>query len=871
MAPGDSNTVAAGDSNGHVYVTTAALNATAATPWPASQPRAGFVSSVAFDPADRNTIYATYSTFKAAASDSHVYKSSDGGSTWTGLDGSGASAIPDVPVHALVVNPSDSRMLFVGTDLGLYSSVDGGATWNRDPTPFGEAPTGSLKVNTVAGIHYLYAFTNGRGVWRAAINTTTTQFPNLSITKTHTPTFYQGLQNGQYVITVSNGGPAATSGTVTVTEMLPSGLTATSMTGNGWSCTQPSGPCTQSTSLAAGRSYQPINLLVNVAPDAPASVQNTATATGGGDANIHTGTDPTTILPSPNLSITKTHTPTFYQGLTGGTYSMIVYNGGPGPTTSAVTVTDNLPAGLTATAIQGQGWTCTQPSGPCNRSDPLNSGLSYPAINLTVNVDAAAPASVTNTATLMGGGDANTHTATDPTNILPSPNLSITKTHTPTFYQGLTGGTYSMIVYNGGPGPTTSAVTVTDNLPAGLTATAIQGQGWTCTQPSGPCNRSDVLNSGLSYPAINLTVNVAPAAPASVTNTATLMGGGDANTHTATDPTNILPSPNLSITKTHSPAFYQGLTGGIYSMTVYNGGPGPTTSAVTVTDNLPAGLTATGIQGQGWTCTQPSGPCSRSDALNSGLSYPAINLTVNVPANAPSQVTNTATLTGGGDANTHTATDMTSITPTQPSLSITKTHTGSFTQGQTGATYTITVANNGQGTTSSTVTVSDSVPAGLTATAMGGNGWTCAQPAGPCTRSDALAGGSSYPPITLSVNVSPGAPSSVTNTATVSGGGDPSNHSASDLTSIGAAAPSLTISKSHIGNFAQGQIGAVYTIVVTNNGQGPTSGLVTVADNVPGELIATAIAGAGWACTQPAGPCTRSDALAAVAVTRPST
>ena len=38
-----------------------------------------------------------------------------------------------------------------------------------------------------------------------------------------------------------------------------------------------------------------------------------------------------------------------------------------------------------------------------------------------------------------------------------------------------------------------------------------------------------------------------------------------------------------------------------------------------------------------------------------------------------------------------------------PDISITKTHTGNFTQGQTGATYTITVTNNGPGSTSGTI------------------------------------------------------------------------------------------------------------------------------------------------------------------------
>ena len=49
-----------------------------------------------------------------------------------------------------------------------------------------------------------------------------------------------------------------------------------------------------------------------------------------------------------------------------------------------------------------------------------------------------------------------------------------------------------------------------------------------------------------------------------------------------------------------------------------------------------------------------------------------------------------------------------------------------------------------------------------------------------------LAAGQSYPPITLTVNVASTAPASVTNTATVSGGGETNtaNNTASDVTTI---------------------------------------------------------------------------------------
>ena len=44
-----------------------------------------------------------------------------------------------------------------------------------------------------------------------------------------------------------------------------------------------------------------------------------------------------------------------------------------------------------------------------------------------------------------------------------------------------------------------------------------------------------------------------------------------------------------------------------------------------------------------------------------------------------------------------------------------------------------------------------------------------------------------------------------------------------------AAAPDLTITKSHSGNFTQGQTGATYTITVTNSGSVATNGTVRVS------------------------------------------
>jgi uncharacterized repeat protein (TIGR01451 family) len=133
------------------------------------------------------------------------------------------------------------------------------------------------------------------------------------------------------------------------------------------------------------------------------------------------------------------------------------------------------------------------------------------------------------------------------------------------------------------------------------------------------------------------------------------------------------------------------------------------------------------------------------------------------------------------------------LVPQVPDLTVAAAHSGSFTQGQSGAVYTITVSNTGAAPTSGTVTVTDSLPGALAATAMSGAGWSCTLATLTCTRSDVLAAGASYQAVSLTVSVAVGAPASVTNTATVSGGGEinTANDTANDATMI-APAPACT-------------------------------------------------------------------------------
>jgi hypothetical protein len=146
-----------------IYRNTQTLNAGSGTNWGSTSPRSGWVSSLIFDPSNANIAYATYSTFGGQ----HVWRTTDAGATWNAIDGSGVSALPDIPVHSLAVHPTNGQRLYVGTDLGVFVTVDGGQNWAVENTGFANAITETVVIPR--GGAQLYAFTYGRGVWRVPL------------------------------------------------------------------------------------------------------------------------------------------------------------------------------------------------------------------------------------------------------------------------------------------------------------------------------------------------------------------------------------------------------------------------------------------------------------------------------------------------------------------------------------------------------------------------------------------------------------------------------------------------------------------------------------------------------------------------------
>jgi hypothetical protein len=238
--------------------------------------------------------------------------------------------------------------------------------------------------------------------------------------------------------------------------------------------------------------------------------------------------------------------------------------------------------------------------------------------------------------------------------------------------------------------------------------------------------------------------------------------------------------PDLVVSISHTGTMFKGDLGVQYSIRVRNvSSAGPTSGLVTVTNTIPAGLTNLGnVTYTGptpltnWSCNIAGSTltCTTSDVLPGLSSYSTINYTVNVASNAPSSIVNTAAVSGGGEVNTSndSASETATVYANGPTAAVAL--SGLISRSAGGFIY-LTVTNIGAGATSGRVTVTAAAPGpNTTVNSISGIGWSCNLGSRTCTRSDSLPAGLSYRTIIMSVSTTTAAFSTVTDSATASGG-----------------------------------------------------------------------------------------------------
>jgi photosystem II stability/assembly factor-like uncharacterized protein len=154
VGPSDANLIWVGTDNGLLWKTT-----TGTPPWTqitAPNLPNRWVTDVTIDPNDADTVYVTYSGFRAGVHTPYVFRTKDGGATWTSI----TANLPKAPVNDLSVI---SGRLYVGTDVGVYTSKPADVRWHVLGRGLPNAPVTHLRY--VPANQRLYVSTFGRCVW----------------------------------------------------------------------------------------------------------------------------------------------------------------------------------------------------------------------------------------------------------------------------------------------------------------------------------------------------------------------------------------------------------------------------------------------------------------------------------------------------------------------------------------------------------------------------------------------------------------------------------------------------------------------------------------------------------------------------------
>lgn len=574
IAPGNSNKVIDGAASGQIRRTTVATTATStsllnATWLQSFTPRGngfGGISWVEYDPSNTNTVWATVSNFNSASSGNgfgHVFKSTDSGATWTLADGSqsvgNVNAIPDIPAWSVVIDPSNSNRIYVGTDLGVFVSLDSGATWYKETTGFSNTVVKSLEIKNISGVSTMYAFTHGRGAFKVAIPASCATVPaspiaigsaggplNINVTAASGACTWNAVSNSS-AVQVTGGASGAGSGTVNTnvdanTTGLPRDLTLT-IAGQTVTIHQRALPTinwSNPADIVYGTGLDGTQL--NATAGTPGTFTYTpaaGTVLGKGPHNLHVDFTPTntadydnnskdvsiTVLSAVlNVSMTASRNPAAVeQNLT---YNVTITNTGDATATNT-TLTDTIPTGPTFTNVSSSQGTCSYDFGV--RTVTCNLGSIGAGNNATVaiTIKPRSEGTLNNTVDVTASQwDPATGNSSASVNGLPAVkfvDLAVQKTASANPIFAGQNVTYTITVKNVSSPFNATGVSLTDVLPASFNfVSATTSQGSLVTPPVGS-NGTVTANIGTLAPnaIATITITVSSTTTGVVSNSAT--------------------------------------------------------------------------------------------------------------------------------------------------------------------------------------------------------------------------------------------------------------------------------------------------------------------------------------------------------------
>lgn len=705
----------------------------------------------------------------------------------------------------------------------------------------------------------------------------------------------------EWSITLTNNGPSVSRGSeanpIVLTDTLPADISDLALTGtvpDGCAITDRTLRCEITHDMTVGEAIV-VNVSGTVDSDVEAGedvISNTAAVTHvttdpDGDNNSSTTT--TDVDVREDLTIVKSITdPAPPADVVPGdaiTYTLQVHNGGPSDA-RGVYIVDTLPDALTFDElVSGTGWTATA-DGTTVRftyAGVVAAGDDAPLITYTAILDEAFTGGadeLENTASVSSAwqADQDSDSAT-PGTPAPDADLALTKAVRPVSGDEgdpvIAGETavYTFTVDNLGPSDA-DTVTVTDTLPAGLSiedlpdACEAQGRVITC-----------VLDGGLDVDDDPWTFDVTVRVDAAYTGTQLRNAAVVDSLTEDSNPLNnadvadldVIQRADLHVVKVPSQGTVTAGENVTWTVTVSNDGPSDAQN-VRLSDVVDPALVLVSA-----TADDDSVSCTRAGTVTCLIGTLAANdevqielvTTVRSSVVDGTTIPNSATATSPTlDVDTDepsTATDDAEIdVVAQAELTIVKTTTTPTVTAGDNATFRLAVGNDGPSDAAASVTVTDTLPTGLTfvtSSTIGGPAvWSCEATGQEvtCELQDAdgdavtLAAESDAPVLQIVAAVDPAlAASTLTNSATAESPTDPTPPT-DDVDIDVVTFADLGIVKVNVGTPTAGEDFS-WTITVANHG--PSDSVATeddpivVTDSLPDGTTFVSATGAGASCT----------------------
>jgi len=596
--------------------------------------------------------------------------------------------------------------------------------------------------------------------------------PSLQASKSSNGPWTVGQSGAAYTLSVKNAGTAATSGTITVKDALPSGITpqwSSPSTFGNWSCSfsGQSVTCTSSTAIAVNATDTftlPVNATASAVTSGTSAIAtNQAAVGGGGDPynggsvptpgncspsnDPHCATNPTTVNTPASITVAKSLDASTTTPIVGGqaiVYDLTATNtGGTAVTgyqfyevvptnTTFASIQSDATTNCTAGAAAGTLCTITFASVPANgttlrtitftAATPLLDGSANIANEITDNASGLPPGAGCTAGSSGAPGACTTPPAScgasDPHCVqtaVAQADMSATGAAT----QAVTAGTSVSVITtctNNGSSAATNATCAVSGVPAGY-------------NPITVCNPLVPDASLANGASISCTTTFTPTVAGTVTLTTTAnsdtpdpSSANDSATSTVTvlSPASIttvktLGTINGSVASAAAPVKAGDVL--VYAITSTNGGD--TAGSTTLTEHVPNQTTYTGADGGAWSC---AGGSSAGTSCTAAQSVPAhsnisTTFTVTVVSSASSgAVANSVTSSSDGacancsTSDPVTSADMSTAFSNVPSV---------MSPGESLTGLTLTCANIGPATAltatcAPSVTTNDSITTGIT-------------------------------------------------------------------------------------------------------------------------------------------------------------